>query len=51
MFPGLKSPQDYLELLTKYSSVAPYLLSGDLGNTLSRPTLRHYGMFNSEPTE
>ncbi|KAE8150844.1 serine/threonine protein kinase [Aspergillus avenaceus] len=41
VFPGLHSPQDYLELLKKYSKIAPYLLPSDPGNYLSRPTIRH----------
>ncbi|RJE23333.1 hypothetical protein PHISCL_04319 [Aspergillus sclerotialis] len=41
VFRGVISPQDYLELLKQYLSIAPYLLPADPSNTLSRPTLRH----------
>ncbi|PKY06695.1 hypothetical protein P168DRAFT_295685 [Aspergillus campestris IBT 28561] len=37
VFPGVRQPQEYLELLRKYQSIAPYLLPRELG----RPTLRH----------
>ncbi|GAA82961.1 hypothetical protein ASPFODRAFT_59945 [Aspergillus luchuensis CBS 106.47] len=43
-FPGLKSPQGYLELLRKYMTIAPYLLPQEQGNNLSKPTLRHPAM-------
>ncbi|PWY88005.1 phosphotransferase enzyme family protein [Aspergillus sclerotioniger CBS 115572] len=41
VFPGINSPQDYLDLLRKYLAIAPYLLPREPGNNLSRPTLRH----------
>ncbi|RAK92858.1 phosphotransferase enzyme family protein [Aspergillus costaricaensis CBS 115574] len=44
-FPGVKLPQDYLELLKKYLTIAPYLLPREQGNNLSKPTLRHQDTF------
>ncbi|GLB18359.1 phosphotransferase enzyme [Aspergillus tubingensis] len=40
-----RSPQDYLELLKKYMTIAPYLLPEEQGNNLSKPTLRHPDKF------
>ena len=44
VFPGKKSPQDYLCLLNKYLVLVPYLLPDDAKNPLNKPTLRHPGM-------
>ena len=44
VFPGVNSHKDYLNLLQKYVTVAPYLLPRDLSNPLNRPTIRHPGM-------
>ncbi|GAQ07502.1 hypothetical protein ALT_4823 [Aspergillus lentulus] len=41
VFPGEKSPEDYLCLLDKYLTLAPYLLPKEPDNPLNRPTLRH----------
>ncbi|KAE8151645.1 kinase-like domain-containing protein [Aspergillus avenaceus] len=41
IFPGMKSPDDYLHLLNKYLLFAPHLLPKDPDNPLNRPTLRH----------
>ncbi|KAJ0424982.1 hypothetical protein BJY00DRAFT_308870 [Aspergillus carlsbadensis] len=40
VFPGFRSPTDYLGLLKKYPQIAPYLLPKGSPN-LSRPVLRH----------
>lgn len=45
VFPGKKSPDDYLSLLEKYLALAPYLLPKNPTSTLNRPTIRHPGMF------
>lgn len=50
-FPGLKSPQGYLELLRKYMTIAPYLLPQEQGNNLSKPTLRHPGTYIPNSSE
>lgn len=44
VFPGTKSPDDYLRLLEKYLALAPYLLPRPPDSSLNRPTLRHPGM-------
>ncbi|GFF30235.1 hypothetical protein IFM58399_02517, partial [Aspergillus lentulus] len=41
VFPGEKSPEDYLCLLDNYLTLAPYLLPKEPDNPLNRPTLRH----------
>ncbi|PLB51514.1 serine/threonine protein kinase [Aspergillus steynii IBT 23096] len=41
VFPGIRSPQDYLVLLEKYLSIAPHLLPRTQESSLSRFTLRH----------
>ncbi|KAI9844752.1 MAG: Phosphotransferase enzyme [Sclerophora amabilis] len=38
---GKKLPKEYLHLLDKYLSVAPYLLPGDSRSPVNSPTLRH----------
>ncbi|KAI9370282.1 kinase-like domain-containing protein [Aspergillus egyptiacus] len=41
VFPGVKSPADYISLLEKYLVLAPYLLPEDMNHHLNQPTLRH----------
>ncbi|GAD96296.1 predicted protein [Paecilomyces variotii No. 5] len=41
VFPGKKSPEDYIRLLDKYLALAPYLLPNASDDPLNRPTLRH----------
>ncbi|KAL1854990.1 hypothetical protein Plec18170_004402 [Paecilomyces lecythidis] len=41
VFPGKKSPEDYISLLEKYLALAPYLLPRARDSPLNRPTLRH----------
>ncbi|KKK20164.1 hypothetical protein ARAM_007645 [Aspergillus rambellii] len=41
VFPGKKSPEDYLYLLDKYLALAPYLLPKGITSALNQPTLRH----------
>ncbi|CAG8935063.1 unnamed protein product [Penicillium salamii] len=41
VFPGTKSPDDYLGLLEKYVALVPYLLPSATDSPLNRPTLRH----------
>lgn len=43
VFPGEKSPEDYLCLLDKFVALAPFLLPSAADNVLNRPTLRHPG--------
>lgn len=43
VFPGKKSPEDYISLLEKYLALAPYLLPRARDSPLNRPTLRHPG--------
>lgn len=45
VFPGVNSPRDYLDLLKKYLTIAPYLLPKDPRDILNRPILRHPGIF------
>jgi hypothetical protein len=44
VFPGVKSPADYISLLDKYLALAPFLLPEDSNHLLNQPTLRHPGM-------
>ncbi|KAL2835767.1 kinase-like domain-containing protein [Aspergillus pseudodeflectus] len=41
VFPGVKSPADYISLLDKYLALAPFLLPEDSNHLLNQPTLRH----------
>ncbi|PKY05244.1 phosphotransferase enzyme family protein [Aspergillus campestris IBT 28561] len=41
VFPGEKSPEDYLRLLDRYLALTPYLLPNESSDPLNRPTLRH----------
>ncbi|KAL3460860.1 serine/threonine protein kinase [Aspergillus heterothallicus] len=41
VFPGMRSPNEYLRLLKRYSDLVPYLLPKKEGHILNRPTLRH----------
>lgn len=43
VFPGIQSPEDYMQLLKKYPKVAPHLLPKEPGSNLIKPTLRHTG--------
>ncbi|OJJ49034.1 hypothetical protein ASPZODRAFT_13771 [Penicilliopsis zonata CBS 506.65] len=41
VFPGIKYPETYIDLLDKYLALAPYLLPKDPKNPFNQPTLRH----------
>lgn len=44
VFPGVKSPADYIPLIDKYLALTPFLLPENIKNRLNQPILRHPGM-------
>ncbi|PWY91880.1 phosphotransferase enzyme family protein [Aspergillus sclerotioniger CBS 115572] len=41
VFPGVKYPEAYIDLLDKYLTLVPYLIPKDMSSPFNRPTLRH----------
>ena len=43
VFPGVKYPETYIDLLDKYLKLVPHLIPKDSTSPFNRPTLRHPG--------